>query len=448
MVTHARWDSSRRTVTTGVSSSSLDRRQGCRRALGKAIALAALIGCVSTSLAQAEPGPASCDRVASTQGSDSSEGSAAAPFRTAQKLLNSLAPGQVGCLRGGTYAGGLRVNHGGAASAPITLRSYPGERALITGRVYVPRGSDYVTVADLALDGNYQAQALLPSPTVDANHVTFESDDITSDHTGICFDIGSAGWGVADSTVITGSRIHDCGVLPAVNLQHGIYVTDATNVRITHNLIDHNADRGIQLYPSSIGGVITDNVIAYNGEGIIFSGGPGGSSNNNLVQHNLVVNSLIRSDIESWYPAGSPLGSGNLVSENCVSTKGIDSSVGGFNAQGNVTAAAGDIVAVGAGYAVQPGSACAAVIPDLVLGGAAPVATPQPPASPAARAAAARPPHRRAAHARRASHGRRKHAGKRQQHRRKHVPGRRHRPRSHRRGNAVRVSHSMQLRRR
>jgi parallel beta-helix repeat protein len=288
-----------------------------------------------------------------------------------------------------------------------------------------------VTVADLALDGNYQSQSpLLPSPTVDANHATFESDDVTNDHTGICFHIGSPAWGVPDSTVITGSRIHDCGVLPAVNLQHGIYVGDATNTRITHNTIDHNADRGIQLYPSSIGGVITDNVIAFNGEGIIFSGAEGRSSDNNLVQHNLVVNSLIRSDIESWYPADAPLGSGNLVSENCVSARGIDTSRGGFSAQGNVTAAAEDIVAAGNGYGVRPGSACAAVVPDLVAGAAAAsafglpagAAGQAPPAKSRSRRA------RRAPHASRAAPAEHRHQSKRHRHHRH----RRHAFRGHR----------------
>jgi parallel beta-helix repeat protein len=415
MVNHARRVSPRRTVTSGVGSSSVDRPRACRRALGKAIGLAAFASCLSTPLAHAEAGPAGCNKLASPQGSDSAPGSPAAPFRTAQKLANSLSPGEVGCLQGGTYPGGLRVNHGGTASAPLTLRSYPGERALITGRVYVPQGTDYLTVADLNLDGNYQSESKLPSPTVDGNHVTFEGDDVTNDHTGICFDIGSAGWGVADSTVITGSRVHDCGVLPAVNLQHGIYVTDATNVRITHNTIDHNADRGIQLYPSSIGGVISDNVIAFNGEGIIFSGGAGGSANNNLVQHNLVVNSLLRSDIESWYPGGAPLGTGNLVSENCVSTRGIDTSVGGFSAQGNVTAAPNDVVAVGASYGVLPGSACAAVVPNLVVG------PPAAPSAPTASAARVTPPATRLHHksiARRAAHAKRRHLSKR--HRRRH----------------------------
>lgn len=340
------------------------------RALGAALVLCGLLSALCVASAGADSLPTTCDKVASQQGSDSNSGSAAAPLQTASALAASLSPGQVGCLHAGTYAGGLRISHGGAPGAPIVLRSYPGERALITGRVYVPQGSDYVTVGAVSLDGNFQRSGeRLPSPTINANHVTFESDDVTNDRTEICFDVGSSTWGMADSTVIAHNRIHDCGVLPATNHQHGIYVQDATNTQIVGNVIVNNADRGIQLYPNSTGAVITGNVIAGNGEGVIFSGEGGATSNGNTVEHNLVVNSLIRRDIESWYPSGTPHGVGNLARNNCVSSRGIDTSAGGFSAQGNVTASSGELVATGeGGYAAAAGSACAAVLGSTASG--------------------------------------------------------------------------------
>lgn len=333
------------------------------RVLTVAVALSGLLSCISVVPAAAESLPTSCDKVASPAGSDSASGSPSAPLRTAGALVASLSPGQVGCLHAGTYAGGLRVSHGGASGAPIVLRGYPGERALITGRVYVPSGSNYVTIGDVSLDGNFQSGERLPSPTIDANHVTFESDDVTNDHTGICFDVGSATWGFADSTVIAHDRIHDCGVFPSTNQQHGIYVQDATNTQIVDNVIVDNVDRGIQLYPNSTGAVITGNVIANNGEGVIFSGEGSTSSNGNVLEHNLIVNSQIRRDVESWYPSGTPRGVGNVVRANCVSSRGIDTSSGGFAVQGNVTASPGELLATGeGGYAAAAGSACAAVI--------------------------------------------------------------------------------------
>jgi parallel beta-helix repeat protein len=338
-----------------------------RRTFATTLALAGLAAWLAAPAARADSSATTCDKLSSPQGSDAGTGTATAPFRTAQKLADSLAPGQVGCLHAGTYTGGLRFNHGGGPAAPIVLRSYPGERALITGRLWVPRGSDYVTVADLDLNGNHQSEAKpLPSPTVNGSHATFESDDVTNDHTEICFVVGSSTYGVADSTVIANDRIHDCGVMPAANHDHGIYVQDATNTQIVDNLITHNADRGIQLYPSSTGAVISGNVISENGEGIIFSGDGGVASNGNVVEHNLIVNSLIRRDVESWYPAGNPLGVGNLAQNNCVSARGIDTGAGGFTARNNITASAGELVATGdGGFRPASGSACAGAVPGI-----------------------------------------------------------------------------------
>jgi parallel beta-helix repeat protein len=351
------------------------RTIGASLALCAVLSLTGSISALAVLPAGAESLPPRCDKVAAPTGSDSANGLPATPLRTVGALANGLAPGQVGCLRAGVYSGGLRVNHGGAAGSPIGLRSYPGEHATITGRIYVPAGSNYVTFEGLSLDGNYQSGERLPSPTVNADHVTFESDDVTNDHTGICFDIGSATWGFADSTVIARNRIHDCGVLPSTNQQHGIYVQDATNTQIVGNVIVDNVDRGIQLYPNSSGAVITGNVIADNGEGVIFSG-EGVSSNGNLVEHNLIVNSRIRRDVESWYPSGTPRGVGNLVRANCVSTRGIDTSSGGFSVQGNVTASASELIATGeGGYSAAPGSACAGVLGG-VAGAGAPEALP------------------------------------------------------------------------
>jgi Right handed beta helix region len=312
-------------------------RAGLKAGLLGGLAAAVAAGSLSSSaLASASSG---CSLYASPSGSDSANGSATSPFRTAQKLTNSLTPGEVGCLRAGTYGNGLRFEHGGSSSAPLVLRSAPGERALITGRVYVPHGSNYVTVADLDLDGNYElaGESALPSPTVDAAHTTFEGDSVTDDHTEICFELGTQGWGVAESTVITETHIYDCGHLPSRNQDHGIYISDAVDTVISDDVIDHNTDRGIQLYPDSTGAQITDNVIAENGEGIIFSGEGGVASSGNVVEHNVIVDSNIRDDVESWYPAGTSPGTGNVVQYNCISQGGINTSGGGFTASNNFT---------------------------------------------------------------------------------------------------------------
>lgn len=332
------------------------------------IATALLVaGTFSPAASGAEAHASGCDKVAAVGGSDHANGTEQAPFATVQRLVEALAPGEVGCLRGGTYSGGLTVMHGGTASAPVVVRSYPEERATIDGRVYVPRESNYVTIADLGLDGNYQSTASpLPSPTVNAAHITFEGDDVTNEHTGICFDLGSKEWGVAEDTVITDSRIHDCGALPATNYEHGIYVADAIGTQITDDTIVRNADRGIQLYPNSRGARIEDDIIAENGENIIFSGAEGIASSDNTVEHNLIVDAQIRYDVESWYPAGTPEGTGNVVRHNCISQGGVLTDSGGFTVEANVAAAGDELTTSSAGTATAiAGSSCAAQVPSL-----------------------------------------------------------------------------------
>ena len=78
-----------------------------------------------------------CDRYAATSGSDSAAGTAAAPYRTAQKLADSLSAGQTGCLVAGVFNESLRLDHGGSPGNPIRLASAPGGRATLVGRLYV-----------------------------------------------------------------------------------------------------------------------------------------------------------------------------------------------------------------------------------------------------------------------------------------------------------------------
>jgi hypothetical protein len=322
-----------------------------------------------------------CNMIASPSGSDSAPGTVSAPFRTVQKLANSLRPGQTGCVRAGSYNEDVAIAHGGTSTSQIILTSYPGETATITGRFWVTKQASYVTISKLALDGRNSDD--LPSPTVNGNNITFSLDDITDDHTAICFNIGSdSGYGVANNTLITHSRIHGCGVLPANNHEHGIYVDDANGTRIEWNLIYDNADRAIQLYPNSQGATIDHNVIDDNGEGIIFSGDGGMASSNNNVYDNLMTGATIRHDAESWYPDGNPVGTGNALHDNCVwgGKEGtIDTSGGGFSAWHNRTANPQYVNAAKHDYRLNPSSRCLSITGDVAAAVASSSAPPQQP---------------------------------------------------------------------
>ena len=253
-------------------------------------------------------GAATCDKVASPLGSDAYPGSVAEPYATVEHLANSLSPGQTGCLRAGVFQGDVKVSKGGAAGAPTTVTSFPGERATVVGRFRVADTANFVTIANLDLDGRNQDN--LPSPTINGDNITFGGNDVTNHHTTICFLLGSDTYGRARSTTIERNHIHNCGELPATNHHHGIYVEASDGARITDNWIYDNADRGVQLFPDAQGTYIARNVIDGNGQGIIFSR----ESSGNVAEHNLITNPVLRYNIEEWELTGS----GNVARRNCV----------------------------------------------------------------------------------------------------------------------------------
>jgi len=313
-----------------------------RRRLSVLLALvltSMLLTVAAPGLAPSAHAAATCDLYASPLGSDSGPGTISAPFRTVQELADALGPGQTGCLESGVYYGDVRIAQGGSPDARVTLASYPGQTATIAGRLQIIEGANYVTVTGLQLDG--ANPTVLPSPTIDSNHDTFSYDDVTNDHTGICFAIGSATWGWATGTLITHDQVHGCGQdVPGDNYQHGFYIGGATDTTIEWSMIYGNAARGIQLYPDAQHTTIDHNIISGNGEGILIGGEGGAASSYTNVYDNVISDATTRHDVESWWSPGNPIGVDNRVHDNCIwgGREGtIDSSSGGFTADENLT---------------------------------------------------------------------------------------------------------------
>ena len=323
--------------------------------------LPALLLPLACAAALSVPSPAAaastCDRVAATTGSDSAAGTAAAPYRTATMLVGSLAPGQVGCLRGGVYPESVSISRD-----HVTLTSFPGERATLLGRLWVKRGGDGVVLAGLSLDGENASS--LPSPTINGDDVQLLGNDITNDHTSICVSIGSTTWGRAQRTILRGNRIHDCGRRPSTNYDHGIYVAAADDTQILDNVIYGNTDRGVQLYPDAQRTVVRGNIIDGNGEGVLFSGAGGSASSGSMVEGNVISNATIRTNVESWYPTGNPSGSANVVRANCVwnGARGSIAAQTGFVATDNRTADPGFVGRSAGDFRLSQGSPCATVM--------------------------------------------------------------------------------------
>ena len=163
--------------------------------------------------------------------------------------------------------------------------------------------------------------------------------------------------------------MHDCGqITRGDNYQHGFYIGAATDTRIEWSLIYGNAARGIQLYPDAQRTTIDHNIIDGNGEGIIISGEGGHASSHTDIFENIVSNSTVRHNIQSWWPRGNPVGVDNVVHDNCVwgrHGRPIDISAGGLLARNNARVDPMFVNAAAHDYRLRAASPCLFAVGDV-----------------------------------------------------------------------------------
>jgi parallel beta helix pectate lyase-like protein/Big-like domain-containing protein len=298
-------------------------RHSLRRStrLATLLCLAALVAASSgTGHAQ---GASSCSKYASPTGSDSSAGTATAPFGTAQKLVGTLTAGQTGCLLGGAYSGNITFTASGAAGSPVTLTTAPGyTQATIRGVVSVTATASYVTLDNLKVDTTNASQLVAVQLFGDNGRLT-NSDVFGGDQTGrIGVQVGYSK--VVKNVEIDGNRIHNFGSAGRIYDQ-GIYIDLADGTLVHDNYIYDNAGGfGIQLWTSSQRGHIYNNTIDGNGAGsIIIAGqliGSTAPSSYNEIDHNILSNAVSgKNTVVFWgnYSSSSAnAGRGNNVRDN------------------------------------------------------------------------------------------------------------------------------------
>jgi hypothetical protein len=261
-----------------------------------------------------------CDKVASPRGSDRNRGTRGDPYRSPQRLADTLAPGETGCLREGKYDAGsdfvLAVDRSGRRGAPITIRSYPGERAHLVGITQVAGRARWITLSGLDFEGDGSQNTI----KIYGNDVTVEHSDITNVRRGLsCVILGSPEEGTAERPLLKANRLHDCGDPSNGNKDHAIYAAYTADGRITGNYFANSAAYAIQFYPSAQHLRFDRNVVDGGGDsvrgGIVFGGDSQHASSDNLVDHNVIAFAPtfgVRSDWEG------PTGSGNAVRANCL----------------------------------------------------------------------------------------------------------------------------------
>jgi hypothetical protein len=252
------------------------------------------------------PGPSAsvkCDLVAAPDGSDTTgDGSLGRPYQSVVKLDDALAPGQTGCLHGGTYgstATQMNLAKSGNASDQITIRNVPGEHALVRG--YINITGAYLTLSHLEIDDsntffkgprNAPTSSCPPPPASEPVTISnvgdvLEYNNIYQSIVGLRGVMIAIGWdGTPNNAIVRYNKLHDSGACD--NYDHTLYIKGGNNVEVYGNWIWNNrGGQAISLYGEPKNDRIYSNVIDSSNSGIAI----GYNSAGNLIFNNVVSNS-------------------------------------------------------------------------------------------------------------------------------------------------------------
>jgi hypothetical protein len=226
-----------------------------------------ILACVSTVFAQ----PNTSFYVA-TAGNDSNPGTQAAPWRTVQHAADTARAGSTVNVRGGIYEELVSINASGNASDGfITLRSYPGETAVLDATHFTPSGRQAVLTIHnqsyIRIEGfeirNFRTAVHRLSPLGisvmgSGSHIELLKNNVH--HIEQTFDgrdapgHGDNGFGIAvygtDAKVpitdllIDGNEVHHLKTGSSESL---VVNGNVTNFRITHNVVHDNNNIGIDI---------------------------------------------------------------------------------------------------------------------------------------------------------------------------------------------------------
>ena len=255
----------------------------------------------------------------STTGSDSNPGTIDQPWQTVQKALSTLQAGQIAYIRGGTYSQNLFLNRAGTATAPFTIRNYPGEQPVLqagTGQtdnipLKLGNGAAYVRFQGLVIEG-------ATGPSTTNVYAAGSSHDI---ELSACELRGSQRQGFfsgpnTSSIQIIGCNIHDNGGSGPVQLDHNLYLQGSRHLLANSRVANAPNGFDVQIYPSSDHIIVAENTIVGAMRDGIVVGGDGGGTTTYLTIVNNVIAFNGRNGISTYW--GGVEGIGNLATMNVV----------------------------------------------------------------------------------------------------------------------------------
>ena len=239
--------------------------------------------------------PPSAGRVSyvAPSGNDRNPGTNERPWRTIQKALDTLRPGQRALVRAGTYAEDLVFRRAGTPRAPITVAAASGERAVLrpastSGDTYPVR----IRGSWFRLRGFVIENARGRSST----NVYFEGGahdvELTANEIRYSQDQGIFAERTTRNLQILRNRIHDNGRghEEGQHQSHGIYIEGEDHLIANNVVWSHPYGFGIQIYPQNRGTIVVHNTIVGAAHSGIVVGGDDGVEDivirNNVIAFN------------------------------------------------------------------------------------------------------------------------------------------------------------------
>lgn len=280
-----------------------------------------------------------CSLWAAPYGVDTNAGTQVAPFLTLTKLAGTLAPGQTGCLPAGTsFATREVITAVGTATGRVTITTAPGgARAILADGVETTQATRYLTLTNLAISAiNDSPNESVPATVILRGFSTaLTRSDVgpgtLKEAARSCVLLDHAG-----QAVIDGNVLHECnGVSPGL-YGAGVLASTSVRARITDNVIFGNVEGdALAFSPNAQLSTARRNLIVGNLGGIYFGGGPKVAARGNRIEQNVITRDS-RFDIHSAYAPNTPVGTGNLVTRNCLWSPGAVTAAGaGFKLVAN-----------------------------------------------------------------------------------------------------------------
>jgi chitodextrinase len=283
---------------------------------------------------------------------------------TAQALLDSLAPGQVGCLHGGMYTGSgdviyVRSANAGNAGSPITIRSFPGETATLYGTIEIQ--APFFTLSNVHVEGDGAANTI----QVISSDDVIQDSDITNAWRGrSCMILGDHSYGIANRTLVQRNTFHECGSSSVSNQTHGVYMSYGFDNHVTHNVFYNTYDYAIQMGPDAHRTLFDYNTVdgsagtSQRGGVVVWDEAPYISTDNRI--NNNVVTYAATYNLDTWWGGG--VGTGNTADGNCLwqGLQGnINPSLSGLLVTNSIIANPLFVSRSARDYHLQTGSPCA-----------------------------------------------------------------------------------------